>query len=312
MEFKEITIHDKDIIQSFTLNSTRRNCDLSFSNLFSWRFMYHTKYAIVEDFLILRFYAEDELSYMMPIGKGDMKAVLEMMIEDAHKLGKPFQMLGVCVYSKDDIEAAMPGKFEFTSERDYADYIYLREDLANLTGKKYQSKRNHLNKFRKSYPDYEYVPITPELVPECLELEAKWCRANNCHEQEALAAERKSLTCALKNFEDLGLTGGILRVNGQIVAFTFGMPINHQTFDVSIEKADTSVDGAYTMINYEFVNQIPEQYIYINREEDLGIEGLRKAKLSYQPHIILEKCVAILKEDISDERKNTITMETVI
>ena len=101
---------------------------------------------------------------------------------------------------------------------------------------------------------------------------------------------------ALHNFDALGLTGGILHVEDKIAAFTFGMPINQNTFGVHVEKADTNIDGAYAMINYEFANHIPEQYIYINREEDLGIEGLRKAKLSYQPAIILEKYMACLKE----------------
>lgn len=294
IEFKEITLADKNIIQSFTMNSQRRNCDLSFSNLCSWRFMYHTKFAIVDSFLILRFYADDELAYMMPIGQGDLKKVLEDIIDDAQQLNHPFQILGVCTGMKADIEAVMPNQFTFASDRDYADYIYLRTDLSTLKGKKYQSKRNHINKFLKSYPGYEYKPITPELVSECLALEAEWCRANNCHEQETLDAERKSLTYALKHFDELELTGGILHVDGKIVAFTFGMPINNYTFDVCIEKANTDIDGAYTMINYEFANHIPEQYTYINREEDLGLEGLRKAKLSYQPEIILEKCIATL------------------
>lgn len=129
-----------------------------------------------------------------------------------------------------------------------------------------------------------------------LELEAKWCKANDCDQQEGTGNERRALIYALNHFEELGLTGGILHVNGQIVAFTFGMPINKETFGVHVEKADTSIDGAYAMINYEFANHIPEQYIYINREEDLGIEGLRKAKLSYHPETILEKYMACLKE----------------
>lgn len=295
IEFKEITLEDKDIIQSFTFDSQRRNCDLSFTNLCSWRFMYHTEFAVVDGFLVLRFYADGELAYMMPVGKGDVKKVLEDMIEDARTLGKPFRMLGVCVGMKADIEVVMPGQFTFSSDRDYADYIYLRTDLATLAGKKFQSKRNHINKFLKTYTDYEYKPITPELIPECLDLEAKWCKANNCYEEEALVAERHSLTYALRHFDELGLTGGVLHVDGKIVAFTFGAPINNHTFDVCVEKADTDIEGAYTMINNEFARHIPEQYMYVNREEDLGIEGLRKAKLSYQPDMILEKCMAELK-----------------
>lgn len=295
LKFKDVTLADKEIIQSFTLNSWRQNCDLSFSNLCSWRFIYDTQFAIIGNFLVFRFHADGELAYMMPIGEGDQTEVLRAMIEDARKLDKPFRMMGVCIGTKDEIEQIMPGKFEFTSDRDYADYVYLHSDLATLKGKKYQSKRNHINKFMRTYPDHEYKQITPELIPECLALEAEWCKANNCHEQEALVTERKSLTYALNHFDELGLIGGILHVNGQIVAFTFGMPINNHTFDVCIEKANADIDGAYTMINYQFANHIPEQYTYINREEDLGIEGLRKAKLSYHPVILLEKCMATLK-----------------
>ena len=278
------------------MNSCRRNCDLSFSNLCSWRFLYHTKFAIINNFLVFKFWAGDELAYMMPVGEGNLEEVLNELIEDARQEGEPFCMLGVCSCMREDLEAIMPGQFGFTVDRDYADYIYLRSDLATLKGKKFQSKRNHINKFRNTYPDYKYSPITKDRIQECLELEAKWCKANDCDQQEGTGNERRALIYALNHFEELGLTGGILHVNGQIVAFTFGMPINKETFGVHVEKADTSIEGAYAMINYEFANRIPEQYIYINREEDLGLEGLRKAKLSYQPVTILEKYMACLKE----------------
>ena len=256
--FRDITIQDKDTITAYTMNSCRRNCDLSFSNLCSWRFLYHTKFAIINNFLVFKFWAGDELAYMMPVGEGNLEEVLNELIEDARQEGEPFCMLGVCSCMREDLEAIMPGQFGFTVDRDYADYIYLRSDLATLKGKKFQSKRNHINKFRNTYPDYKYSPITKDRIQECLELEAKWCKANDCDQQEG--------------------------------------PINHETFGVHVEKADTSIDGAYAMINYEFANHIPEQYIYINREEDLGIEGLRKAKLSYHPETILEKYMACLKE----------------
>ena len=150
----------------------------------------------------------------------------------------------------------MPGKFQFTADRDYADYLYLRTDLATLAGKKFQSKRNHVNKFKRTY-NYEYTPITPDRIQECLDLEAEWCKANNCDQHEGTGNERRALVYALHNFEELGLTGGILHVDGKIAAFTFGMPINQDTFGVHVEKADTSIDGAYAMINYEFANISP-------------------------------------------------------
>ena len=294
--FRDITIQDKDTITAYTMNSCRRNCDLSFSNLCSWRFLYHTKFAIINNFLVFKFWAGDELAYMMPVGEGNLEEVLNELIEDARQEGEPFCMLGVCSCMREDLEAIMPGQFGFTVDRDYADYIYLRSDLATLKGKKFQSKRNHVNKFKRTY-NYEYTPITPDRIQECLDLEAEWCKANNCDQHEGTGNERRALVYALHNFEELGLTGGILHVDGKIAAFTFGMPINQDTFGVHVEKADTSIDGAYAMINYEFANHIPEQYVYLNREEDLGIVGLRKAKLSYQPAIILEKYVACLKDE---------------
>lgn len=294
--FKDITLADKDTITSFTMKSDRRNCDLSFSNLCSWRFLYDTQFAVVDNFLVFKFWAGEQLAYMMPVGTGDLKAVLWELIEDARKENQHFCMLGVCSNMRADLEAILPEQFTFTEDRDYADYIYLRSDLSTLKGKKFQAKRNHINRFRNTYPDYEYTPITPDRIQECLDLEAEWCKVNNCDQQEGTGNERRALIYALHNFETLGLTGGILHVNGKIVAFTFGMPINHETFGVHVEKADTSIEGAYAMINYEFANRIPKQYIYINREEDLGIEGLRKAKLSYQPATILEKYMACLKE----------------
>ena len=294
--FKDITLADKDTITSFTMKSDRRNCDLSFSNLCSWRFLYDTQFAVVDNFLVFKFWAGEQLAYMMPVGTGDLKAVLWELIEDARKENQHFCMLGVCSNMRADLETILPEQFTFTEDRDYADYIYLRSDLSTLKGKKFQAKRNHINRFRNTYPDYEYTPITPDRIQECLDLEAEWCKVNNCDQQEGTGNERRALIYALHNFEALGLTGGILHVNAKIVAFTFGMPINHETFGVHVEKADTSIEGAYAMINYEFANRIPEQYIYINREEDLGLEGLRKAKLSYQPVTILEKYMACLKE----------------
>ncbi|MFW9624191.1 DUF2156 domain-containing protein [Bacteroides graminisolvens] len=295
IEFKDITVEDKDTITSFTMNSCRRNCDLSFSNLCSWRFMYNTKFAVIDNFLVFKFWLHGRVSYMMPVGQGDPeKELIEKLIEDSQLEGEPLRLMGVCQGMKKRLNDILPGEFEFTTNRDYSDYIYLRSDLATLTGKKFQSKRNHINRFKKEYT-YKYVPITPDRVQECLYLEAEWCKANDCDKQDGTGNERQAIVFALEHFEELGLSGGILYANDKIVAFTFGMPINKETFGVHVEKADTTVDGAYAMINFEFANHIPETFTYINREEDLGIEGLRKAKLSYQPETILEKFVAHYK-----------------
>ncbi len=294
ISFKDIELTDKELITSYTLKSPLRNCDLSFANLCSWRFLYNTKFAIVDDFLVLKFWVEGEPVYMMPVGEGDFRRVLNLMIEDVASEGAEFYLLGVCDAMRAKLEETMPGMFGFESDRQYTDYLYLREELATLAGKKFQAKRNHVNNFVKTY-DFEYVPLTAAQRQECLDLEAEWCKRNNCDQQEGTGNERRALVYALHHFDELGLTGGMLRVDGRIVAFTYGTPINGDTFGVHIEKADTTIEGAYAMINREFAKRIPEQYTYVNREEDLGIEGLRKAKLSYHPVILLDKYTAYLK-----------------
>lgn len=295
--FQDLTLHDRELITSYTYPSNNRNCDFSFSNLCSWRFLYNTRYAIVDDFLVFKFTAGDTVAFMMPVGEGNYRKVILRLMENAKSENHPFCILGCPEDMKNKLEHEMPGMFHFESEREYADYIYLRESLVTLSGKKLQSKRNHINKFKKEY-GYEYLPITPDNVDECLRLEAEWCKVNNCDEQEGTGNERRAIEYALKNFEALGLTGGMLCIMGKIVAFTFGTPINKDTFGIHVEKADTSIDGTYPMINNEFAKRIPEQYMYINREEDLGIEGLRKAKLSYNPAIILEKYSVQLKSEL--------------
>lgn len=295
--FKLITIEDKEIITSFTLPGNYRNCDYSFANICSWSFLYDSEYAVVDGFLLIRFKIEDKtrVAYMTPAGKGDLKHAVELLEADSLQHGHPLCILGVTPDSKEELEKYLPGSFVYIPERDYFDYIYLRDDLALLKGKKYQSKRNHINNFNKSYA-YTYIPITPELVPECLQLECKWYKANETEEAaEDLSYERRSMIYALNHFDQLGLIGGALCVEGQIVAFTYGAPINHNTFGVHVEKADVNYEGAYAVINKEFASRLPEQYIYVNREEDLGIPGLRQAKLSYSPTILLEKSAAIKK-----------------
>lgn len=299
IDFKPITIDDKEVITSFTLPSPLRNCDLAFSNMCSWRFLYLSEYAVYKNFLLIRFYIEEKnrkrIAYMRPIGNGDFRDALLQLEEDSWQHGHPLLMLGVTPISKDLLEEAFPGEFSYIPERDYFDYIYLREDLATLKGKKFQAKRNHVNKFKKQYA-YEYVPLTAELVPECLDFEARWYKANRTDDdQEELTDERKSMIFALNHFKELNLLGGAIRIDHKLVAFTFGSPINQDTFGVHVEKADTDYDGAYSIINQEFASRIPEQYIYVNREEDLGIPGLRKAKLSYNPTILLPKAAVIKK-----------------
>lgn len=318
IKFKDITLDDKELIQSFTLWGERQNCDLSFSNLISWRFLYNTQFAIVDDYLVFRFYMGHHLAYMMPVPRpkqqedGTFKvepcdecsvSVIRAIRDDSIAMGHPFLMLGVCNYMRDIIESRFPDTFDIKPDRDFSDYIYTRDKLINLSGKKLQSKRNHINKFKSLYPDYSYRELTPDLIPQCLELERQWRRTskddNGEVPDEDLSEELRSMTRAFNRWDRLGLVGGTIFVGDKLVAFTFGCPINQCTLDVCVEKADVNYEGAFTIINQEFVKHLPEQYYYINREEDMGDEGLRRAKLSYKPDILLEKNVIMEKHPLA-------------
>ena len=293
--FKDFTIEDREKIQKYTFSANFNGCDLAFANLFVWKFYFRTQIAENEGFLFVRYWYDDKLYFMLPLGNGDLKKAVNLIEQNAEQEGKPFRIQGLTPPMRDKLELAFPEKFEFISNRDYCDYLYLRDDLATLSGKKFQPKRNHINQFLRAFPDYEFLQITPEIVPQCIDLESVWERRHHDSESPTRKAERKAITTALENFDALGLLGGALKVNEKIVAFTYGSPINSSVFDIACEKADTEIIGAYAMINNLFAKQIPEKYVYLNREEDLGIEGLRKAKLSYQPYEILPKFTAKIR-----------------
>ncbi len=294
-EFKPITIHDKELITSYLLPTQEQDCDLSFANLCSWHFLTEASYAIFDRQLVIRFlHPEGFHEYFMPVGGDNLIPLVHQLEEFARAEQAPLCLRGSLPQLQTKLEQSFPTLFEYHTDRDYFDYIYLRQDLAELKGKHYQPKRNHVNKFNKEYQSV-YEPLTPEVVPECLQFESQWCMKHGYIENENIKNERRALTFALHHFEDLNLHGAIIRIEGKIVAFTFGAPISSDTFGVHYEKADITIDGVYSAINQYFASHLPEHYIYLNREEDLGIPGLRQAKLSYHPAILLEKARAFKK-----------------
>ena len=184
------------------------------------------------------------------------------------------------------------GQFAFESDRALEDYVYNAEDLRTLPGRRYQPKRNHINRFTAEYPDYHYEVLTRDRFGECMALEREWRRAHEGHTSE-LCAEQRAMQRGFEHFEELGLLGGCIYVGERLVAFTFGSAVNDHTFDTHMEKADTEYDGAFTIINKLFAEHLPERFTLINREEDLGLEGLRRAKLSYHPAFLQHKFLAI-------------------
>lgn len=293
IKFRKISANDKDLVFSYLPQGEVINCDFSIVNLYGWQLLYNTELAEVDGFLVIRFRANGHITYMLPMGKGNFNKVMEKLKIDADSFGEPLLIVGASKEITEKIEQFSPGCFRFVPDRDVMDYVYLRTDLVELKGKKYQSKRNHINRFKKNFPDYKYLDLTSEHVANCLEMVSLWVIARGERAKNALEAERKMMDRALNNMDALGIKGGVLYVGEKLVAFTFGSQINDITFDVCVEKADNDYPGAYSVINNEFCSRLPINYTYVNREEDLGIDGLRKAKLSYQPILLLEKMTAL-------------------
>jgi hypothetical protein len=296
LNFKPVTIDDREAIQPFFDKADYGNCDFSFSNIFSWKHLYNTTFTIEDGFLYVRFQAREDLpGYLFPLGDGDLNKAFERLIQDAQERITPLRMYAITQKMFDFIEKILPGQFSYEMERDWFEYIYSSEDLISLVGKKFQPKRNHINKFKRTY-QWEYLPITREIIPDCLRLYERWCAENGgCNSEQSLVEEQVATQKAFHYFERLGLTGGALRINGEILAYSYGQPLGKNVFGIHAEKCLYEIDGGFTMINQQFAAHNCATYPYINREEDLGLESLRKAKLSYQPVILLEKGVVSKK-----------------
>jgi hypothetical protein len=179
--------------------------------------------------------------------------------------------------------------------RDQFDYVYKTEDLINLAGRKYHSKRNHINKFRRSYA-FDYVPLRDQHLNACLELADSWCEWRRCEEDMNLIGEWDAVREALTHFQDLEISGGAILMEDRVKAFALGERLNETTATVHIEKADPSIPGLYALINQQFCESDWNNVDFVNREQDLGEPGLRKAKLSYYPDHLVEKFRILLAE----------------
>ncbi len=293
-EWKKITEENEALFQEFYEKEQSRSCEHSFANNLLWAPFYGTKYCVIDGSLVFKSGGK-KITVSFPIGKTNTGRVVEKLLAYFEREGQPFCMHMVTPEQFERLEQMFPGKFQIAYERDAADYIYESEKLISLAGKKLHGKRNHINNFLKTYPDYRYERITEENKEECIVMAQEWRKQNGCDEDPEKSAEFCVTLRALRELEQLRLTGGLIRAEGKVVAFSIGEKLCDDTFVVHIEKAYADIQGAYPMINREFVLHEASEYRYINREEDTGAEGLRKAKLSYYPAFLQEKGTVTLK-----------------
>ncbi|HKM34062.1 MAG TPA: phosphatidylglycerol lysyltransferase domain-containing protein [Lachnospiraceae bacterium] len=292
-QFKKITIADRDILTKYLNMRKHRACDYSVGNLILWSEVYNIQYTIAEDMLFIKFMKYEEHNFAFPMGQGDLKKAFEWLFQYCKEQDIKLIMNMIEPDMFDDIEKLYPGEYDISYVRDNADYVYRIEDLKNLSGKKYHGKKNHINKFIKTNTDWVYESITVENSGECIEMVKEWCRENKCCKDKEKAEEICVLIMGIKYKKELNLLGGIIRTSGRIVALTLGEKSGEDMFIIHFEKAFSDVQGAYQMINQQFIIHELSNYTYVNREEDMGVMGLRKAKESYRPVFMVEKGVLV-------------------
>jgi len=271
-------------------------CSYSFPALFCWQNVYGQKLCRFEDRLLVHATTAAGGAYLWPAGSGDPVPSLHALEEDAAARGEPLRLIGVMEQHLPILEKLYAGRMQISSNRDTFDYQYAINRLADLPGKKLHAKRNHIRRFKDNCPEGVFAPLTKEDIPDCLALDRRWyeehlARAGEDPDASSLLQERAAMVLALENFAQLGLDGGLIRCHGEVLAFTLGSLLTPTVYDVHFERAMAEFQGAFPVINQEFSRWIREQYPqveYIDREEDLGEPGLRKAKLSYGPDRLVE------------------------
>ena len=288
-DIKDIELGDKPLFDRYFADYDGMNSEYTFTNMFMWRKSYNIRYAVIDGMLcIFSRHGGSAETVNFPIGKGDIKAVLSKLIDYFDEIG---QRPLIRLYSDFEIDAlntAFPDLFFITEDRNSFDYVYKVSDLITLPGSKYHSKRNHINQFMANYP-YEYQKITKDQLSSCFLMFEKWCESKK-DTVDGIDEQYKAVKNLIDNFEDLNVTGGAISIDDKIVAFSFGEVLSHKNSVAVIHLEH------FPMINQQFLENEWSDLTFVNREEDMGIMGLRNAKKSYKPCLMVKKYIASLKK----------------
>lgn len=294
LEFKPISLDDREKIENYFNFLEEPFCDFTFGNLFFWSVVENTNIAFLNDFLFIRFSDDENFYYTFPIGNGEIKSAFDLILENAKLNNKKIKFVCLNKNQSKILKEIFGEKTKINKNRDGFDYIYSLEKLSSLSGRKYHSKKNHFNSFKNKY-NFIFEKINENNIEECISFAREWYGENEA--TPTLLKEQKALECAFKNYFKLNLIGSIIKVENKIIAFCIGEEMyNKNIFCTHFEKADYNFQGAYTAINKLFSEFLFKDFKLVNREDDAGVEGLRKAKLSYHPEILLEKYYAEFRD----------------
>ena len=306
--FKNFELKDKKLIESYTKPWNIGCSDFSFANLFIWGADGKMQYVIDDDVLYIKLNFKSFPEFFWPPipkkgSKHDYRELVCRAFEYLENKNIVPVIRNIWEPFKEIIEKSCP-ELDIEPAEIAWDYVYSREKLATLKGKKLHGKRNHINKFMQENPDWEYKKLVPSMYEDCIAVYDGWKESKDLSEDE-FANERRSVVLALTNMEELGLTGGAILLDGKIKAFTVGERLNDDMQLIHIEKADSEINGLFPMINQQYVLHECADVQYINREEDMGVEGMRKAKRSYYPDFMVKKYFAakgkVTEEELSEE-----------
>jgi hypothetical protein len=308
----QFTIEARPLLEQYLKGYEYGTSGISFTSLYMWRNINYFSWQLIGDYLCVAGLSHLELEenvkvpFLFPpltrTGTYD-SAALSATLCEARRIFEtkgfqfsvrlmPFQMMDI-------LESACPGEFRFLDDRPNYDYLYRKQDLVELKGREYHSKKNHLNYFLNHYT-YEYVALTSAMAEDAMQFIREFNARKQipAHEMELLKMEERAMTDVLNNLEAVGYLTAAILIDGKIEALCIGGKINKNTVTVHVEKANIAYRGLYQLINNEFCKHMEGNVKLINREEDMGIPGLRKAKLSYKPVKLVESYIAVFKDDL--------------
>jgi hypothetical protein len=289
-DFKPIELDDRKIFEPVFSHYQPQTTEWTFTNFFIWRNHYHFQWTRYGELLMFLCNPPDQEPYfLMPMGPPPRIAAARSMLEWLAREGKASAPSIQKADARFAEEARADGSLLIEPQRDHFDYVYASSDLIALAGRRFHSKKNFLNRFEKQHPQMQYLPLAEDLIPECIRVLDRWCLNRDCGQNPVLQAEYDAVRQAFIHYHSLDLTGGTILLEGQVEAFTLGGRLNAETAVIHIEKADPDISGLFAVINQRFVREQWSSVPWINREQDLGEENLRKAKLSYQPARFAEK-----------------------
>lgn len=292
LNFHPISMDDRKWINEKLKEDAPGACEYTFANNYIWAKVYNVQVGSAYGCGVIRYREQEHVQYSFPFGNGDKRSMITHLKKICAVHGCRLYLYPITEEGRAQLIEWFPGEFEISADRDDYDYVYAVEKLSSLRGKKLHGKRNHIARFMDD-GDWQYEPMTEKHIPECRKMAKEWIALRTEKWNDEMEREINVLEVALSNFRELGLCGGVLYKGGELVAFTMGEPMDEDTFVVHFEKAFPDLQGAYPMINQQFVLHEMQNFRYVNREDDAGDPGLRKAKLSYYPDMLLRKYRAV-------------------